>query len=753
MDANCAILSTTKEGEIKIAENCKGLFGYEGPELIGKKLEEILSPPYREHNVVFNSSLFKIGSVQSSFTHIDTSSLDSLAGKSVVVEGVHKDPSHEPFPIRLSISKIGSGETAAYMALVEELKENSVSITLDGEGQIISCNKAVEEMFGHDLDQLLSKGLDFLFPQETKERFKATSQGNDSIVRNLIGQHKNGNTFYCTMHLKPTRVGEFVLHCGHLSKLDTSVDALFTVDENEVIINYTQSFVHSLFGYKKNELKGIKISSLIRRKRTSGNGGHGRSKKRKHHHSSSAAAEATSTTQPSTSSSTATAPLSTSTSTQQSIAQHSNPSAPTSLPTGSTAPSAMPTTSPTPTPVAPITPPVAVQTTSPVAVQSTSPETSHQAAIPPPNASAPAPPNPPQQSNPSGRYHQDTSGKIQFRHKDGSAVPIHLEAFPFIGDNGKQCYSMKIKRIGLTETPTKVEKSLGDYSLLEVVGEGSSGKVKRAMNSKTKQMVAIKIIQKRKLEANEIERTKREIQIMKQLDHENIIKLYDVIETPHKLNIVMELIDGSDLMTYVVKSNGLSEAESHKLFSQILSAVSYCHSVNIVHRDIKHKNIMIGKDGNAKLIDFGLSNFLSDGKLGSTFCGTPAYAAPEMLLGQKYVGSLIDVWSLGVVFYTMLTGKFPFNNVSELLVGNFVEPEGISPECCDLLKKMLVVKPEFRAHLQDIMQHPWLTKGPPSKESSPSLLAGDSVKEIDDKKLQDTRPSEEGATPIEISSN
>ncbi len=143
--------------------------------------------------------------------------------------------------------------------------------------------------------------------------------------------------------------------------------------------------------------------------------------------------------------------------------------------------------------------------------------------------------------------------------------------------------------------------------------------------------MAIKILQKDLMDAAEMERSKREIAIQRKLQHPNIAKLYDVLETEDRLNIIMEYSEGGELLSYITKQGRLSDVEAKRLFLQLLSAVKYCHSYSIIHRDIKHKNILLDAQKNIKLIDFGLSNYSQVGSLRSTFCGTPAYAAPEMV--------------------------------------------------------------------------------------------------------------------------
>jgi len=169
-------------------------------------------------------------------------------------------------------------------------------------------------------------------------------------------------------------------------------------------------------------------------------------------------------------------------------------------------------------------------------------------------------------------------------------------------------------------------------------------------------------------------------------------------------------VHGTDLMAYIQTNNGLSEKEAQRCFRQVVSALQYCHERGVLHRDVKPKNILVDINGTLKLIDFGMSNWIEEGKLRSTFCGTPAFASPEIILGIKYTGPQVDAWSTGVVLYLMVTGKYPFENVGEVLTSSYADPPNISEECKDLIKSLLIVDPTKRASLKEVMQHPWYTK-------------------------------------------
>jgi len=170
--------------------------------------------------------------------------------------------------------------------------------------------------------------------------------------------------------------------------------------------------------------------------------------------------------------------------------------------------------------------------------------------------------------------------------------------------------------------------------------------------------------------------------------------------------MIEEYVSGGQLAALIFRNHGLPEDGVHKMFKQILCAIECCHKNNIAHRDIKLSNIMVDENNNIKLIDFGVSSFTREGIFRNTFCGTPAFAPPEIFLGNTYRGPEVDLWSLGVVLYSMLMADFPFKSIANILNGKFKEPENI--KCLDLLKRMLVVKKENRETLDGVINHPWI---------------------------------------------
>ncbi|XP_038583034.1 MAP/microtubule affinity-regulating kinase 3-like [Micropterus salmoides] len=258
---------------------------------------------------------------------------------------------------------------------------------------------------------------------------------------------------------------------------------------------------------------------------------------------------------------------------------------------------------------------------------------------------------------------------------------------------------------------------VGNYRLLKTIGKGNFAKVKLARHLRTGREVAIKIIDKTQLNPSSLQKLFREVRIMKLLNHPNIVKLFEVMETEKTLYLVMEYASGGEVFDYLVAHGRMKEKEARAKFRQIVSAVQYCHQKNIVHRDLKAENLLLDADMNIKIADFGFSNeFTVGGKL-DTFCGSPPYAAPELFQGKKYDGPEVDVWSLGVILYTLVSGSLPFDgiNLKELrervLRGKYRVPFYMSTDCENLLKRFLVLNPGKRGTLEQIMKDRWINAG------------------------------------------
>ncbi|XP_032962869.1 MAP/microtubule affinity-regulating kinase 3 isoform X8 [Rhinolophus ferrumequinum] len=266
---------------------------------------------------------------------------------------------------------------------------------------------------------------------------------------------------------------------------------------------------------------------------------------------------------------------------------------------------------------------------------------------------------------------------------------------------------------------------IGNYRLLKTIGKGNFAKVKLARHILTGREVAIKIIDKTQLNPTSLQKLFREVRIMKILNHPNIVKLFEVIETDKTLYLIMEYASGGEVFDYLVAHGRMKEKEARAKFRQIVSAVQYCHQKRIVHRDLKAENLLLDADMNIKIADFGFSNeFTVGGKL-DTFCGSPPYAAPELFQGKKYDGPEVDVWSLGVILYTLVSGSLPFDgqNLKELrervLRGKYRIPFYMSTDCENLLKRFLVLNPIKRGTLEQIMKDRWINAGHEEDELKP----------------------------------
>ncbi|ETE69248.1 MAP/microtubule affinity-regulating kinase 3 [Ophiophagus hannah] len=215
---------------------------------------------------------------------------------------------------------------------------------------------------------------------------------------------------------------------------------------------------------------------------------------------------------------------------------------------------------------------------------------------------------------------------------------------------------------------------IGNYRLLKTIGKGNFAKVKLARHILTGREVAIKIIDKTQLNPTSLQKLFREVRIMKILNHPNIVKLFEVIETEKTLYLIMEYASGGEVFDYLVAHGRMKEKEARAKFRQIVSAVQYCHQKHIVHRDLKAENLLLDADMNIKIADFGFSNEFTVGNKLDTFCGSPPYAAPELFQGKKYDGPEVDVWSLGVILYTLVSGSLPFDgqNLKQIMKDRWI---------------------------------------------------------------------------------
>jgi len=263
------------------------------------------------------------------------------------------------------------------------------------------------------------------------------------------------------------------------------------------------------------------------------------------------------------------------------------------------------------------------------------------------------------------------------------------------------------------------------YDMKDEIGKGAFSVVHMALNRKTGDKVAIKIIDKKMAEQDE-KRLKTEVEILKKVKHPNIVGLKDLFETDDKLYLVMELVTGGELFDKIVEKGQYTEKEASIVVRKMLSAVAYLHGLGITHRDLKPENLLLKAedDTGVMLSDFGLSKIVTTNTMMDTACGTPYYVAPEVLLSQGY-DKEVDLWSVGVITYLLLCGFPPFygENLPEVFEQimkaeyDFPEPywTEISREAKDFIGKLLNLDPKGRLNSEQALQHPWVVNGGPDK--------------------------------------
>ncbi|RCV25185.1 hypothetical protein SETIT_5G145700v2 [Setaria italica] len=268
--------------------------------------------------------------------------------------------------------------------------------------------------------------------------------------------------------------------------------------------------------------------------------------------------------------------------------------------------------------------------------------------------------------------------------------------------------------------PKKPALLLGRYEVGKLLGQGNFAKVYHARNVRTGEEVAIKVMEKEKIFRSGLTaHIKREIAVLRRVRHPHIVQLYEVMATKLRIYFVMEYVRGGELFARVAEGR-LREDDARRYFQQLVSSVAFCHARGVFHRDIKPENLLVDDAGDLKVSDFGLSavadQMRHDG-LFHTFCGTPAYVAPEVLSRRGYDAAKADLWSCGVVLYVLMAGYLPFQDRNlvgmyrKIHRGEFRCPKWFSPALKRLLRRVLDTNPQRRATADEIMDNEWFKVG------------------------------------------
>uniref|UniRef100_A0A6Q2XCL1 Protein kinase domain-containing protein n=1 Tax=Esox lucius TaxID=8010 RepID=A0A6Q2XCL1_ESOLU len=289
---------------------------------------------------------------------------------------------------------------------------------------------------------------------------------------------------------------------------------------------------------------------------------------------------------------------------------------------------------------------------------------------------------------------------------------------------------------GKDNTGAQHANYVGPYRLEKTLGKGQTGLVKLGIHCVTCQKVAIKIVNREKLSESVLMKVEREIAILKLIEHPHVLKLHDVYENKKYLYLVLEHVSGGELFDYLVKKGRLTPKEARKFFRQIISALDFCHSHSICHRDLKPENLLLDEKNNIRIADFGMASLQVGDSLLETSCGSPHYACPEVIRGEKYDGRKADVWSCGVILFALLVGALPFDddNLRNLLekvkLGVFHMPHFIPPDCQNLLRGMIEVDATKRLTVSCILV--WGKNEPEPEQPVPRKVAIRSLPSADD---------------------
>jgi 5'-AMP-activated protein kinase, catalytic alpha subunit len=302
----------------------------------------------------------------------------------------------------------------------------------------------------------------------------------------------------------------------------------------------------------------------------------------------------------------------------------------------------------------------------------------------------------------------------------GSATAVRRKSSAAVAKRIETAAATPLSTKARASSVSRSARCIGSFVLGKTLGEGTFGEVKLAVHTPTNERVAAKVLEKSRIKTiADVKRVSREIRILKRVRHDNVIHLYEVLDTPNAIYFITESCDGGELFDYIVRHQRLLEPQAAFFFRQLVEGVSYLHTQDVTHRDLKPENLLLQSSRHGwrlKIIDFGLSNTHEGNRMLQTACGSPCYAAPEMIAGKRYHGPSADIWSMGVVLFTLVAGFLPFEDANtsalykKILAGSYQVPRWVSADARDLLSIVLNTNPAARADMTQIRQHPWFCK-------------------------------------------
>lgn len=262
------------------------------------------------------------------------------------------------------------------------------------------------------------------------------------------------------------------------------------------------------------------------------------------------------------------------------------------------------------------------------------------------------------------------------------------------------------------------KQTLLNYDFKQTIGKGTFGKVKLAVDNNIKEKVAVKILNKKQIESkNEMHLVQRELDILPKFNHVNVIKVNHILQDEENYYIIMEYCEKGELFDYIVQKRRLSEEEASNYFYQLINGVEHIHNSGVVHRDLKPENLLLTSNKTLKIIDFGLSNTFDGHNLLSTKCGSPSYAAPELIKGTLYDGFKTDIWCCGIILFAMVCGFLPFEGENDnelfrsILLGTIDYPPFVTFQTKQLIKELLNPDPSKRIDIPEIKKYQFYLKG------------------------------------------